>query len=306
MSIKIHLMKISLFVLFLFASFSNYSQSLISPNKLWSTMKGPVFGCKSLYCESYFTKFFGDTVIDEIHYLKVLRSDDPQMQKWIFEGFIREDNNQKVYYRDTIAKRECLLYDFGCKVGDTLQLNCVCYETGYKVDSIQTVLVNNIPRKYFYLTYLKNETNEVWIEGIGSNMGILNGGGWGHCAVGGWEALLCCFDTGVKIYQSPESPNYCYLSPEIINGIESRNAIAQFKVYPNPVSGQLFIQSSSIIDELYTLEIYSVKGELLKTECLDPGSNLYRSDTSSLLNGIYILRLISDSGKFDEEVIIKK
>jgi len=96
------------------------------------------------------------------------------------------------------------------------------------------------------------------------------------------------------------------LSPEIIDGIKSGKDLAQFKVYPNPVSGELFIQSSSNINEGFTLEMYSVKGELVKTECLEPDNTLHRIDTSLLRNGIYILRLISDSGKYDEKVIVKE
>lgn len=271
-------------------------------------MKGPVFGCLSFYCSSYFTQFLGDTVIGGTHYLKVMRSEDQQMQKWITEGFIREDSNKKVYYRDTIAKQECLLYNFGCNIGDTLQLNCGCSKTGFLVDSIRTIAIDGIPRKYFYLTYLEMNTQEIWIEGIGSTMGILNGGGWGHCLTGGsmGEALLCFYEDEIKKYQSLEFPNYCYLNPEIINGIEPRNAIAQFKVYPNPVSGELFVQPNSPIDEPYTLELYSIKGELLKTECIETGSMLHRIVTSSLRNGIYILRMISASGRYEEKMIVKE
>jgi hypothetical protein len=79
-----------------------------------------------------------------------------------------------------------------------------------------------------------------------------------------------------------------------------------FKCFPNPISSEVFIQSSSDTEEAYTLEMYSVKGELVKTECLEPGSTLHRIDTSSLRNGVYILRLISDSGKYDEKVIVKE
>jgi len=158
---------------------------LVSSNKLWSTMKGPVSGSSSFFCQSYFTKFSIDTVIDSQHYLKVLRGEDQQMKKWITEGFIREDSNQKVYYKDTSAKSECLLYDFGCQVGDTLNLDCGCIGKGYLVDSIKSTGSFGYSMKYFYLTYLEYGTNEVWIEGIGSTMGILNGGGWGHCLTGG-------------------------------------------------------------------------------------------------------------------------
>ena len=271
-------------------------------------MTGPVFGCNSFFCGSYFTKFTGDTVVGETHYLKVLRCEDQQMQKWIIEGFIREDSNKKVYYRDTIAKQECLLYNFGCNVGDTLQLNCGCSKTGFLVDSIRIIAIDGIPRKHFYLTYLEMKTQEIWIEGIGSTMGILNGGGWGHCLTGGsmGEALLCFFEDGIKKYQSPQFSNYCFLNPEIIDGTETTKSVSQFKVYPNPVSGELFIQANSNTTEAYSLEMYSVKGELVATECVDSGSNLHRIDTSSLRNGIYIVRLISDSGKYDEKVIVKE
>jgi len=281
---------------------------LVSGNKLWSTMKGPVFGCASFFCQSYYTKFSGERVVDNQNYLKVMRSEDQQMKNWITEGYIREDNTWKVYFRDTNAKSECLLYDFGCQVGDTLNLDCGCIGKGYLVDSIKTIGSSGYSMKYFYLTYLEYGTKEVWIEGIGSTMGILNGGGYGHCLTGGsmGEALLCYYDSGIKKYQSSEFPNHCYLSPEIINGIEPEKPVSQFNVYPNPVSGELFIQPNSNIEESFTLEIYSVKSELVKAECIIPGSTHYRINTSSLRNGIYILRLISDSGKYDEKVIVKE
>jgi len=299
--------KIPFVLLFLFTLNTN-GQALVTSDKLWSTMKGPVSGCSSFYCSSYFTKFVDDTVVGGILYLKVMRSEDQQMQKWTLEGFIREDNAQKVFYRDTHASNECLLYDFGIGVGNTLQLNCGCNKSDYLVDSIKTITVDNIPRKYFYLTYLDMKTPEIWIEGIGSTMGVLNAGGWGHCLTGGGmgEALLCFYEGGLKKYQSTEFPNYCYLSPEIIDGIAPEKTVSPFKVYPNPVSGELFIQSNLTIDETYILEIYSVKGELVKTECLQLGSNLHQISMSSLQNGIIILRLISDSGKYSEEVIVRE
>lgn len=202
------------------------AQSFLSTNKLWSTMKGPVSGCSSFFCSSYFTKFEGDTLVDGIHYMKVRRSEDQQMQKWTTQGLIREDSNKKVFYRDILAKDECLMYDFGCKAGDTLSLNCVCGESGFLVDSIKTVVSDGVARKYFYLTYLKTKTlKEVWIEGIGSTLGVLNGGSFSHCMTGGGEALLCYSESGIKKYQSPMIEKYCYLSRDIFT-----QANAQLKV----------------------------------------------------------------------------
>lgn len=268
-------------------------------------MTGPAVGCTSFFCHSYFTKFSGDTLIGDIHYMKVLRSDDKQMQNWAIKGFIREDITQKIYFRDKFAKDECLLYDFGCSVGDTVFLNCTCSEYGFLVDSIKSKILDGTPCRHFYLTYMENKTKGVCIEGIGSTLGVLNLG-LGHCMTGGGEALLCFFEGGIKKYQASEFPNYCYLSPEIINGIVPEKTVSHFNVYPNPVSSVLFIQPKQTIKRGYTLELFSVKGELVKTECLDAGNNLNRIDVGTLKNGIYILRLISATGSYSEEVFIKE
>ncbi|HCY42795.1 MAG TPA: hypothetical protein DHV48_15845 [Prolixibacteraceae bacterium] len=299
--------KISSFIILSLIVWEISAQSFLSTNKLWSTMSGPVSGCSSYFCSSYYTKFDGDTLVDGIRYMKALRSDDQQMKKWIIEGFIREETNKKVFYRDITAKEECLLYDFGCKAGDTLFLNCVCRESGFLVDSIKTFVNDGVARKYFYLTYLKiKTTKEVWIEGIGSTLGILNGGSFSHCMTGGGEALLCFTEDGIKKYQSPLVSNYCFLNPDIIDGISPEKTISEFKVYPNPVSGKLFVQFPAITAENYTLELYSVKGELVKTECVEAFANLCQIDVSSLRNGTYILRVILDSEKYAEEAIVIK
>lgn len=287
----------------------NNIQALVSPNKLWSTMygPGPGAGCRTFFCQSYFTKFSGDTLIDGNSYLKVMRSEDKLMQNWMNDGFIREDANHKVFYRETKDKQEGLLYDFGCKRGEILHLGNRCIGD-YLVDSIVIRVTDGVSRKHFYLHNLNNHffiSKEEWIEGIGSTWGIIDGGG-NHCLLGGGVNLLCSFDGGIKNYQSAQFPNYCYLSPEIINGIVPEKAVSELKVYPNPVSSNLFVQFTKNTAGNYTLELYSVKGELVKTECLEPGSNLHQIDTGSLQCGIYILRLVSDSGKYAEEIIVIK
>lgn len=298
---------ISTFIILTLIVCETSAQSFISTNKLWSTMKGSVSGCSSFFCGSYFTKFAGDTLADGILYMKVRRSEDQQMQKWTTQGLIREDSNKKVFYRDILAKEECLLYDFGCMAGDTLSLNCVCRESGFLVDSIKTVVTDGVARKYFYLTYLKIKTlKEVWIEGIGSTLGILNGGSFSHCMTGGGDALLCYYEAGIKKYQSHVIQNYCYLSLGIINGITPEKAVSKLKVYPNPVSGELFIQQVSTVNVGYTIELVSMKGKLLRTECVEAGNNPYLLNVSSLKKGIYFLRMNSGSGWYEDEMFIKQ
>jgi|GEM_PF-2383528 len=282
--------------------------ALLSTDKLWSTMKGPMFECPtSFFCASNFTKLEGDTLIDDHQYLKALCSVDEYMQNWRNCGLIREDSNHQVYFRDYGEIKERLIYNFNCKPGEIIHLETTC-SGDYLVDSIVTKIDLGTKRRHIYLNYISfRVTHEEWIEGVGSKWGILSSGGEGNCLIGSQaHALLCYFEKNKKMYQSNEFPNYCYINPEIINGIAPAKTVSQFKVYPNPVSDELFLQPISNIDEGYTLELYSVKGELVKTECLDAGMNLYRIDVNSLRNGIYILRLISATGKYDEEIILKE
>jgi hypothetical protein len=237
--------------------------------------------------------------------MKVLCSNDELMRNWTTRGFIREDQNHNVFHREANAKQECLWYNFYCKPGEILHLEGAC--TGdYLVDSIATKIDQLLPRKHFYLKDLAEYSlKEEWIEGIGSTWGVLNGGGAGHCLTGGVENLLCSYEKEIKTYQSTQFPNDCYLSPEIIDGINSKAINSNFKVYPNPVSGALFVQPRKSVDEGFTIEIFSMKGELVKTECVDGSTNIYQIDVSSLKTGIYILRMVSVSGNYSEEIIIK-
>jgi hypothetical protein len=44
----------------------------------------------------------------------------------------------------------------------------------------------------------------------------------------------------------------------------------------------------------------------ISAECLEGGSNLHHIDVSSIKRGVYVVRLISASGRYSEEVIIKE
>jgi hypothetical protein len=112
---------------------------------------------------------------------------------------------------------------------------------------------------------------------------------------------MCFTENGQQVYQNQEY-NTCFCT-SVIN---IKNPGSELKVYPNPGSGEWFVQPSKLVDEGFTLEMYSVKGELVRSECVEGGNNPYLLNVSSLKNGIYLLRMISGSGKFANEVIIKE
>lgn len=66
-----------------------------------------------------------------------------------------------------------LLYDFGCKEGDVMEVNLVAYgEMVLKVDKIETVYTFTRPRRLFTLSDVsdkdRNSGPAYWLEGVGS------------------------------------------------------------------------------------------------------------------------------------------
>jgi hypothetical protein len=284
-----------------FLSFSGglFAQSFISEDKLWR-YSSTVYVEPCCRFANTALRFQGDSIINDTTYNKLYSSEDEFLLKWKLYGLWRETKDMKIYSRHLFWQTEELLYDFSFVKGDTLNAGF----TTFKVDSVLTKLWGGKMRKHWYLNPVHAEGDTVkewyktlWIEDVGQiEYFPFNVSG----AVGATTRLLCFQENGQQVYQNPEYNTCFYTSLSDIP-----NPIKGFKVYPNPVSGELFIQPSSNNDEGFTIEMYSVKGELIKTECLEADSSLHRIDTSSLRNGIYILRLISDSGKYDEKVIVK-
>jgi hypothetical protein len=285
-----------------------YSQSFFTEDMLWSTMDGPGNCCNGDPCTSYYTKTANDSIINGIQYKQILNSTDSLMNEWKHIGFIREEG-KKVYYRKKNTDTECLLYNFGCSIGDTLNLDCSC-TTNYKfkVDSIKYLPVMGEDRKHIYLTYLINDSIdgpiEYWIEGIGSINGILNGGGGNNCMTGFYEGLLCCFKDGIKIFGAPGC-NDCYLdSPNVNSLYESPGRNRFLRLYPNPADKWITIEFDNNDLSSFHFEIIDISGRLMIQES-GGEQGFFNVDISAFQPGSYLYRLVDRSsnrashGKFN-------
>ncbi len=296
-------MKYLLLLLFFLPIVAN-SQPLFTNEMLWSTMTGPGGDCGNYYCWSYYTKVAGDTIIDEKQYKRVLNSNDSLMNHWSVIGYIREVG-QKVFYRRMNTETDCLLYDFGCLVGDTLNLNCWCpdEESRFKVDSINYLPVMGENRKHIYLSYLSNSSTELWIEGIGCIGGILNGGGPNNCITGGSESLLCCSKNGVKLYHANEY-NDCFLGSSTVNSIQislTKNNFLRF--YPNPANNKITVSNPFNI-HIIKIEIIDLSGRTIQSwEELKPGENELIFE--NILPGIYLVKAKTKLGIETEKLIVQ-
>jgi hypothetical protein len=135
----------------------------------------------------YGLKTGADTLIGEVSYKKLYKSNDSLFSVASIIGGIREDSNRIYLSKSVYSPDEILLYDFNMDTGDTLIVNRLIriehhsyYSLSAKVDSINTIELNGESKKRLYLTYNCIDgpgeiENDIWVEGIGSIFrGLLN------------------------------------------------------------------------------------------------------------------------------------
>ena len=241
------------------------------------------------YTETY--KFEGDTTIDNINYLKVYLSTEEIPINWVFRGCIREDQDKKVFLRE--YEMDFLKYDFGVELGDTVIVYSNMTPISTQVLSIDSVYLFGSYRKKISLGYIPDfNFHETWIEGIGSNRGILQSGtsNW----MGGWYWLSCMTDNGELVYINPNI-NSCYL---ISTGIEEINS-NELEIYPNPTSNRLTLKfpDPKIIK---SISISDLEGSIIKE--LEYSTEI---DLIGIPSGIYFLKLNLDNGELIKKIVIK-
>lgn len=191
--------------------FSQSYKPLVSENNSWSNVTyglGSYFVVNHANTSSYVFK--GDTTIQANNFKKVFCSNDSLKQNWKLIGFIRENvSSKEVWFRDTL-NNEALIYNFSLNVGDSITLysmvdNNKLYDntTGYKVSKIDSMLIQSEYRKVYSLSH--SSVTEKWIEGIGSEFGILNSN---RFVPGSVDELLCFSDNKIS-YVNPKY-HTCY------------------------------------------------------------------------------------------------
>jgi len=223
----------------------------------------------------------GDTLIGNVRYMKIMGTVNDSYP--IFYTLLREEDG-KVWKRYSIAHSETLLYDFTANVGDTL-----CFgEPGasFVLDSISMVRIGDVDRRKFWfgLEYdgLGNpRAKETWVEGIGSDFGLLWSGYYG--VYDGWHCLLCFHQRGELIWQNPEY-NTCTYPYDAVE----ENKDSEISVYPNPAKDKVVIEGI----ESTEVKVYNALGQLVNTV---KDSN--EINVSGLPDGVYLLRIKDADGK---------
>jgi hypothetical protein len=239
-----------------FAAIAQSGSMIVEDANLWSTV--------DIHCQpegsnysTYFIRFDEDTLINGLNYKVIRRCNEEYLINWDDYGFIREDNENRVFLRSPVDE-EGLIYDFGVQPGDSLQARNIFLNNDtlqFVVLSVDSVLLLNGYKKRITLYEYLNQKEEVWIEGLGSYYGILNSCNNSYGTACGLYEALCYERNGMMIY---ENPNYetCYCSVTVNSGYSE---IKEINIYPNPAKGNFFIEQP--YETSSEIEIFSLNGQ---------------------------------------------
>jgi hypothetical protein len=67
-----------------------------------------------------------------------------------------------------------------------------------------------------------------------------------------------------------------------------------FEIFPNPATdySQIWFESP-LVSDCY-LTVYSMDGRVISNDIIKAGTNIYRLDTRSYVQGLYVINLFSD------------
>ena len=205
------------FLIFVINGYSQKYHPIVNETNNWSVVSGGIGAILKVCCvETNHYKFEGDTTIQTTDYKKILSSTDSINQTWGTIGFIREDTIQKKVWIRDLGNQEGLVYDFDLSLEEEITLyNPFFWDTiTYKVSEIDSILIQTEYRKTFILN--NGSWEEKWIEGIGSEFGIVSSNIFG--LAGGFRELLCFSDNNI-LYVNPifETCHKTCFSPAITN-----------------------------------------------------------------------------------------
>ena len=223
----------------------------------------------------------GDTIIGDVRYMKImgiLNNGAPHL----FTVLREEDG--KVWKRHLNTSVETLLYDFAASVGDTL-----CFgEPGasFVLDSISTEQIGGVDRRKFWFGLEYNglgnpRAKETWVEGIGSDYGLLWSGYYG--IPDGWHCLLCFHQYGELVWQNPEY-NTCTYPYDAVE----ENKDSEISIYPNPGNDMLNICTTL---QNAHVEIYDLSGKLIYSQKIT--DNIISINAEVWPSGAYIWKVFA-------------
>lgn len=203
--------------------FTGYKKSdLVVRNKKWIYLIAGCYPDTAIYTDWRY-KIGNDTIIDGTEYKNILFAQKNDNYTGLV-GFIREEENGKVYYKrnSNLEEKEYLLYDFGMEVGDSVRLGDS--NSFHRLDSVKR---NSDGKKIYYLTG-GTFGNNVWIEGVGSEKGLLK-----DPITGGAKLFSCCLLNGERLYHNPQFKGCYFEDNKVISVDAGKDTVFCSGLYPD-------------------------------------------------------------------------
>jgi len=276
-------------LLIVVSGFYAQQNQIVVENKIWSNVREDCLPEGNIYT-TFYHRFQGDTTIEDRQYKKVMIAEDELYQEWYFSGsFIREDSG-RVYFMEYSDEEEGLIYDFNLKMGDTVTINNPLVTEGLlltlsTIDSIETI---SGYRTRWKLEKDEYSTPEYWIEGIGSQSGVLNSGTGVFGPLCGAYTLLCEKEDNITIYQNPDYETCFYILLDVQEGEQENDFSFEIRHTKGSENIQVLFNS----DESKLIQITALTGKIiLNTQTNNQQINFSKSDFSK---GLYIFTAIQD------------
>ena len=260
---------------------------MIQEGNEWCTLEAIVCKDTEGHYNTLVNWLSGDTLINEVRFTKVMETLNGEGSPYQVALLREEDGKVWETYN---GNSEILLYDFTANVGDSL----VCgYGDYFVLDSISIEQIGGVDRKKFWFGLEYDFTGEpyameTWIEGIGSDLGLLYCGSYYFC--GGYYRALCFHQDGELIWQNPEYDACVITSVEEIND-------KVISVYPNPAMEKVTIDGV----EAAEVQVYNAFGQLVKTI-----RNSNEIPVAGLAERVYLVRIMDAEGKVYTNKITKR
>ncbi len=206
-------------------------------------------------------------------------------------GFLR-NVGQKVFYLPPADSIEVLLYDFDLEVGDTLPDTYNHFGNNITtITNIDTILVNGVQRRQYYLYSMNGTMATKFIEGIGHDRGLLER----IDVMFDYASELYCYaENGIPVF--PLSGAFCF------SGLPSSMESLSFEVHPNPSYGTMSVSLNENNSKPVTVSLLDVTGRKVHSEQMMVTDGILPFSTN--LKGIFQLVIESESNTATRKVVI--
>lgn len=314
---------IFLFVLVVVATngFSQITNHFENPNSRWfvynnfinSNQENP----SHLGVQTTIWGVDGDTLIDNIYWLKLYSSQDSSFQEGLnFRGLLRSEDS-KVYYKETAISESRLLYDFSLEVGDSVEYTFLYNQDGnnltattyLKVIDVEMIAIQGELHKQFTFSEPLSIGNfpitmgamvkEVWVDGVGSLHNPIFpiypftvDTEWGE------KVEVTCSFIGQELFYHNENYEQCYNFDVLEVGESSKETVT---IYPNPADDLIIVEATDSY-RCHVLVLDNL-GKILVDRKVDSKNNCV--NISKLPQGVYTIQVKTDSSLLTSKFIKK-